>query len=278
MVSGWGIGLGVAGGVAAVVGLWHGLTYYEVDVKCEKPKYTVIKTIGEKKKSWLGSSSVEIRRYVPLLIAEVCIEKTDMRGALSSGFRQIAGFIFGKNVVSTGEGNTTIAMTSPVTLEVSDGPQEPEATFPVTAEKVNDATYKVSFIMPSKYTKENLPSPMNENVQIREIQARTMAALRWRGRSPSQDMMQGKAEELRTILKEAGIEPKGSMHLWQYHPYVCTLCIVALMYCKGLHAVVVLRLHCGIVVSINGVIGFVVCSPFAPAWMRVNEVLYECDA
>ena len=40
--------------------------------------------------------------------------------------------------------------------------------------------YVVSFVMPSKYTKETLPKPNNENVKIKEIPERTFATYAWR--------------------------------------------------------------------------------------------------
>lgn len=236
MVSSVGLGVGLGVGIGGLLALWHGLTYYEVDVKCEKPKYSVKKLIG-KKKNWYGSivPVAEIRQYAPFLMAEVELKDCEnMRQALSSGFRQIAGFIFGKNVAVSGAGAIEkVAMTSPVTLETSSTSEAISMTSPVTAEEVDGSTYKVSFIMPSKYTKETLPKPLNDNVKIKEVSGHCMAALAFRGSSPSEDQMHQKADELRDVLQGSGYTAKGNVHLYQYHP------------------------------------------PFAPAWMRRNEVLLE---
>ena len=40
------------------------------------------------------------------LVAEVTLDEPEMRAALSSGFRQVAGFIFGKNRPAGGNGAT----------------------------------------------------------------------------------------------------------------------------------------------------------------------------
>jgi hypothetical protein len=210
-------------------------------VKCEKPKYTVIQKVGEKK-DWLGRVRpvAEVRRYAPVLVAEVTLKGVEMREALSNGFRQIAGFIFGGNSLKgTGEA-AKVAMTSPVTLEASKTSADAKLesakiamTSPVTAEAVSPDEYTISFIMPSKYTRATLPTPNNDNVKIREVPARTLAALAWRGSSPSQQSMEAKGAELRSALQTAGMRPQGPLHLWQYHP------------------------------------------PFAPSWMRRNEVLLE---
>ena len=231
------VGVGTAAGVVvALVAAWHGLIYYEVDVKCEKPKYTVIRTIGAKK-SLLGRVRpiADIRKYAPVLVAEVTMENMAMREALGNGFRQIAGFIFGKNIAPGSDSSSKVAMTSPVTLETTSAPTSAKIamTAPVAAEAVSPSEYKVSFIMPSEYTKDTLPKPINENVKIKEIPSRTMAALAWGGGSPSQELMDKKASELKAALAAAGIQSSGAVHLWQYHP------------------------------------------PFAPSWMRKNELLLE---
>ena len=205
-------------------------------MKCEKPKHTVLRTLGSRK-DWMGRSKplVEIRRYAPYLMAELAVESGEMRDALSTGFRAIAGFIFGKNKEPESSSSQKVAMTSPVTLEmVEPRPATVAMTAPVAAEILGASKYKISFIMPSKYTAATLPRPDNPDVHIVEVPARTLAALAWRGGSPRDGgEVRARADRLRAALKQEGLEPVGSLHLWQYHP------------------------------------------PFAPAWMRRNEVLLE---
>lgn len=245
MVNSLAVGLGTTFGVLGGLFIaWHALTYYEVDIKCERPKFKVVKHLGQKKKSWFSKKPrypAEIRRYAPVLAAEVTMTGTDMRPALSEGFMSIARFIFGKNTVPGSEESTTVAMTAPVTMETAAKLTQNTKiamTAPVTAEKENSSeAYIISFIMPSEYTKETLPKPINENVKIREVPARTLAALGWSGGVPSEKKMEEKADQLRSLLKEAGvrINEEANVHLWQYHP------------------------------------------PFAPIWMRLNEILLEVE-
>lgn len=45
--------------------------------------------------------------------------------------------------------------------------------------------------MPSKYTKASLPVPHNPNVIVREVPARTMAAVSFSGNSPREPQVGG---------------------------------------------------------------------------------------
>ncbi len=49
---------------------------------------------------------------------------------------------------------------------------------------------QVSFVMPSKFTLATLPRPHNPNVHIREVPARTMAAIAFGGNSPKEEQVE----------------------------------------------------------------------------------------
>jgi hypothetical protein len=55
-------------------------------LKSEQPKYDVLESHG----------AIEIRQYDPTVVAEVEIAG-DQKEALETGFRVLAGYIFGKN-------------------------------------------------------------------------------------------------------------------------------------------------------------------------------------
>jgi hypothetical protein len=236
-----GLGFTVAG--AACVGalaLWPVLIALEVG-RCEKPKYTVIKTL--RKGRW-GSGAVELRKYAPFLVAEVVVEGSSWRDASSKGFRKIAGFIFGKNTAVGKDTKQTVAMTSPVRMELQSDKASSEKismTSPVamTLSKEGDKSsdgptgpVKMSFVMPSKYTKDTLPKPNDPDVVIKEVESRTAAALTFRGSVRGRDIVNKRRDELLALVKAEGLVPEGDVMLYQYHP------------------------------------------PFAPSFQRVNEVLY----
>ena len=248
---------------------WHGLTWWEVDNKCEKPKFTLLKTVSTGSRLWYGpAKTVEIRRYAPYIIASFTADAdSTMRESLGKGFMSVAGYIFGKNQAKASEASSTkVAMTSPVVSEkvamtspvVSEKvamtspvvSEKVAMTSPVVSEKVamtapvvsEDSgvdAYTVSFIMPSEYTMATLPTPTDPRVTLKEVPSRTLAALRWRGPSVKEEVMMRYAAELRSALEKEGIKmTTGSAAdappiLFQYHP------------------------------------------PFAPPWMRINEVLFE---
>ena len=224
----------VAVPVAVVGGLflaWHGLTWWEVDKKCEKPKYELIRSIKCGSRHWYGAAKiVEVRKYAPYIVASFTADaESNMRESLGKGFMSVAGYIFGKNQSKASDASTKVAMTSPVVSE------KVAMTSPVVSTSSGEA-FEVSFIMPSEYTMDTLPTPTNPRVQLREVPSRRLAALRWRGPSVKEDVMMAYAAELRAALEREGLKIKAKEDapiLFQYHP------------------------------------------PFAPPWMRINEVLFE---
>jgi len=93
----------------------------------EHPKYTLVERSG----------AIEIRDYAPMIVAETEVTG-ERREAITKGFRLIADYIFGNNTAAQ-----KVPMTTPVTQQ-GDG-----------------NTWRVRFIMPSKYTIETLPKPNN---------------------------------------------------------------------------------------------------------------------
>lgn len=141
----------------------------------EEPKYQLL----------LTADDIELRRYEPMLIAEVFVDG-DMDDASSKGFRLIANYIFGNNQAADKSDSEKIAMTTPVTIE----PQAEKIamTAPVTVEPDSrDASmqtstaWRVSFVMPSQYTLASIPKPNNSAVSLREVPAKYFVVLRYSG-------------------------------------------------------------------------------------------------
>ena len=75
----------------------------------------------------------------------------------------------------------------------------------------------MAFVMPSEFTLETTPSPLDNRVKIEEIPQRTVAVLRFSG-SWSEDHFKEKTEELLQELANAKVKTKGSVFTMLYNP------------------------------------------------------------
>lgn len=180
--------------VAAIIALLGGgrMAY-------ESPEYRVVETLGE----------VEIREYEPYLVAETEVEGT-LETAGNQGFRILAKYIFGAN-----RGREKISMTSPVTQERPEGAKI-SMTTPVTQQPAGDA-FTIRFMMPSEYSQETLPTPTDSRIQIRQVPARRLAAIRYSGRW-TKERYEEHLSKLNATLRKHGYEPEGEPVWARYDP------------------------------------------------------------
>ena len=134
----------------------------------EEPPHTIV----------LEDGQFELRQYEDMIVAEVEVTG-DMRRAGNSGFRPLAGYIFGDNTA-----RASIEMTAPVTRQKS---QKIDMTAPVTRVANPDDTWTVAFVMPAEWTMETLPIPNNEDVTLREEPGQLMATIKFSGRASQRD-------------------------------------------------------------------------------------------
>ena len=117
----------------------------------------------------------EIRKYSDRLAIE-----TDMSNQGSS-FRKLFNYISGNN-----EDNEEIKMTTPVTQ----------------VEKKGNMT--MQFYLPSRFNKENIPSPSNPDVKILNIKGGYYAVIRYSGRASDKNFIKHK-DILKNELKKNNI-------------------------------------------------------------------------
>lgn len=196
------LGIALLGAVALSISLAN-----EASSKYEEPQFKIIEKLGK---------NIEIREYSPRIAAEVTVDK-EWDDALNTGFRILAGYIFGKN-----RSNQKVAMTAPVTAqEDSDDKSVKIAmTAPVTAARTeepdNADSWTIRFYMPSKYSLATLPEPEDKRIKLKELPAETFAVIRFSGWS-SQDSFKSHLEELKKKLsasskfKESG-EPTNAFY------------------------------------------------------------------
>ncbi len=138
-----------------------------VAIATEEPRYEVVQQF----------EAFELRRYAPQLLAETEVTG-DFDGVGNQAFRILADFIFGNN-----RRQEKIPMTAPVGQQPVAG-EKIAMTAPVTqTPKVGGGygTYVFSFVMPTRYTRETLPQPLDPRVRIREAPAKLVAARRYSG-------------------------------------------------------------------------------------------------
>tara|TARA_R110002096_G_scaffold414643_1_gene615851 strand:- start:1501 stop:2148 length:648 start_codon:yes stop_codon:yes gene_type:complete len=169
----------------------------------DEPAHRVIRSEG----------AIEVRDYDPVIEAHVEVEG-DRQGAVNTGFRPLAGYIFGGNQSRTESGAEEIAMTTPVIQSQS---QRIAMTSPVTQEVSEEGRWRVAFIMPPQWSMETLPVPDNADVRLVEIPARRMAAIRFSGRARD-SMMADKLDELREFLAANGYRELGEPQFAYYNP------------------------------------------------------------
>lgn len=152
--------------------------------RIEKQKYRVIKK----------ESEFEIRYYPPAIFATIRSSAKSYRELSSSGFRKIAGYIFGNN-----ESGSKIAMTSPVHMDI------------------NNRESSMSFVMPSAFDLEKLPRPSDQSVEIHESLAEYTAAIEFGGYA-NDEKIQEYANQLLRALNKKGIKTKGNVRYLGYNP------------------------------------------------------------
>jgi hypothetical protein len=122
-------------------------------------------------------------------------------------FPILAGYIFGKN-----KGEKKMAMTAPVTQTAA--PMKMEMTAPVTQSTVPQGQL-VQFVLPKAVTLDRAPEPIDPRVQIREVPATRVAAIRFSG-FWSQSNYEQNLQRLKDTLSEAGMAWEGEPTLSRY--------------------------------------------------------------
>ena len=134
----------------------------------------------------------ELRDYKPMVVAEVTIEG-ERRRAQSMGFRRLAAYIFAYDRPGEAQ-DEEIAMTSPVLIDQS---QKIAMTAPVLVDEPSSlggkGPWRTRFVMPAKYTLENLPQAPKD-ITLAEIPARRLAVAMFNGYGRTQDIARMEAE------------------------------------------------------------------------------------
>ena len=154
--------------------------------KLNTQPYSVLKT----------NKNFEIRFYPSVTLAQINSSAKTYKELGSSGFRKLAGYIFGGN-----EGKLQISMTSPVHMDI------------------NNSSSSMSFVMPSHFNKTNLPRPNNEEVSILTTADEYVAAIEFSGYASDKDIKLY-TQKLENALNASSINFYGHFRFLGYNaPY-----------------------------------------------------------
>lgn len=144
----------------------------------EQPDYAVLETLEH---------GVEIRRYAPRVAAEASLVGEESGGeAFDALFRYISGA-------------EKIAMTAPVATEAGAG------------------RLRMQFFLPSRYTAETAPKPVDPRIRILSLPEERLAVVRFSGRATAERAERQTALLLET-LKRTPWRPVGTPALLGYDP------------------------------------------------------------
>lgn len=181
--------------LALLSGIWIAMSIF---FKVDTVGYEVLEKQGR----------IEIRHYPSYLIAETVVD-ADFKEAGNKAFGRLFNYISGHN-----RKQESIAMTAPVSqVETS---EKIAMTVPVSMQQA-EGKYAVSFLMPTEYTMETIPEPLDESVVIREIPAQKVAAIRYSG-SWSQERYEAKKALLESFMETKGLVPVGEPVFARYNP------------------------------------------------------------
>ena len=163
----------------------------------EAPNYDVVTV----------ENNIEIRQYAPMIVAEVQIDGK-REDSIGEGFRLLADYIFGNNIAKQ-----DIAMTAPVQQQEGN---KIAMTAPVQQQK-EGGTWQISFVMPSEYSMDTLPKPVNDLVKLKKIPAKQFVVIRFSG-TKSDVNVEEHEEKLMKYVQSKNILVIGSPKYAFYNP------------------------------------------------------------
>jgi hypothetical protein len=166
----------------------------------EEPKFQIVDTL----------SDIEIRRLDAYWTVE--IEITAEEGAAGNlAFRPLLKYISGEN-----KGAEKIAMTAPVNQQPVG--EKISMTAPVNQEQRAPGKYAVSFVLPAIYNNKRPPEPTDSRLVLRQVPARMVAVIRYRGTWSTERMAEYRNKMMDVLGKQTRWTPTGTPTWSRYDP------------------------------------------------------------
>ena len=151
----------------------------------EEPAYQVL----------ISEAPFEHRRYSGFVVAETMLSG-DFDSASQTGFRRIAGYIFGDNTTDAGK-SRKISMTAPVTVSPA------------------ESGWKLHFVMPSQEKMDTLPHPNNAQINLRKVGEHEVVAIRFSGWTTTKSIREN-TEKLQQWASARQLTLKGEPQVARY--------------------------------------------------------------
>jgi len=173
-------------GVSIVILLFQSFKLMSNSLKTENQKYRTVLTDGQ----------LEIRFYPSATFATIYSAETEYKALASSGFRRLAGYIFGGN-----DQAKSIPMTAPVRMEMG------------------TKGSSMSFVMPENFEVSNLPKPKDSKIQIQKSAPQYVAVISFNGYANDERIREHRDLLLR-LIQAKGMQLAGEYSYLGYNaPY-----------------------------------------------------------
>tara|TARA_B100000902_G_scaffold375184_1_gene404922 strand:- start:405 stop:992 length:588 start_codon:yes stop_codon:yes gene_type:complete len=139
------------------------------------------------------SNNIQIREYQNILIA-ITKKKSTYNSATSSGFRTLANYIFGGN-----KEQVKMPMTAPVFTTIP-----------------GNESISISFVMPSKYSKNDLPKPVSKDIEFKNLELGMTAVIQFGMWATPERILKMKSK-LEKYLETNNLEPSSDYLVAQYN-------------------------------------------------------------
>ncbi|MBP7476890.1 MAG: heme-binding protein [Chitinophagales bacterium] len=136
----------------------------------------------------------EIRHYPSATMATIHSQANQYREFRNTGFRTLAGYIFGGN-----DAGKQISMTSPVHMDF------------------NDSSSTMSFVMPATLNAADLPKPNDSKISIHQSPDEYVAAIQFGGFASEKDI-RAYSDKLENALNSVPITSIGTYRYLGYNP------------------------------------------------------------
>lgn len=168
----------------------------------EEPEYEVIKKDGP----------FEVRSYHPQVRASLSLQGLDFDDFRETAFKKLASYIFGQNHLQA-----EVPMTAPVLQEGSLGDESSVSmTAPVLQERMGQQEWKMTFVLPKKYTLATAPRPNDPDIKLELMEPHQVASLRYSGNN-SLETIETHAKELtRWMEAHDNVHPVSDIYSAQY--------------------------------------------------------------